>query len=355
MFHRLVLLAEGTHLVHRWNPVMFQVGPVRLWYYGLAYAIGFLTVRLWLLRRRDRLGWSRSEVLDFSILFAAAVLLVGRAFDIAVYEWGYYREHWVRLLSFWEGGMATHGVLPGAVVGTALYCWIRNKSFFQVADEFVIPGAVIMALGRLGNQINGEVYGSVTDSPWAMIFPYAVGPRHPVALYDGAKNLLLVPILLFVRRGELRSHGVILGHFLFWYGFLRLFVDYFRDYDSYWLGIGRGQYFNLLMAIAGLGVIACRRRAPGDAGQEASAGSPCPEASWAALLAKGALFDALLLFCLTIPSGWTQEVLETMRMRRAWVQPEPGIVVDIRTPLSNRPGDTAQNSTAKLPPPVMGL
>jgi prolipoprotein diacylglyceryl transferase len=213
--------------------------------------------------------------------------------------------------SLWRGGMATHGVLLGAVVGTLVFCRLRNKSFLEIADELVIPGAVLMALGRIGNHINGEVYGSLTDVAWAMEFPYAEGCRHPVALYDAAKNLLLVPLLLGIRRYNLRRNGylprgLMLGHFVLWYGLLRLFVDYFREYDSYWLGVGRGQYFNLFMAVVGLSIVLAvrgRTSSQGAAVFRSTTRSKDP-ASWGKRIA------------LSIPSGWTQEVLEDFEIRK---------------------------------------
>ncbi len=299
---------------------MAEIGPYRLYYYGLAYAIGLLSVDLWVWLKRERLGFDGRDVAEFSVLFAAGVLLGGRAFDVLLYEWFYYEDHPWQILRLWHGGMATHGVILGAVFGTLVFCRLRAKSLLEIADEVVIPGAALMALGRIGNHINGEVYGSVTDVAWAMEFPYAAGCRHPVALYDGAKNLLLVPLLLGIRRFNLgRSgylpRGLMLGHFVLWYGLLRLGVDHFRDYDSYWLGIGRGQYFNLLMAVVGLCMLrAVRRHA-----------SPKPEKapmlrnarkSYPAIWVKRAAFYALVALCLFIPSGWTQQVLEDFEARR---------------------------------------
>ena len=299
------------------DPVIAEIGGVELRWYGLAYAVGLLVVDLWVWLRRERLLFDGRDVAEFSLFFAAGVLVGGRLFDVVLYEWFYYGDHIWQIPNLWQGGMATHGVLLGAVVGTLAFCRLRGKSFLEISDELVIPGAALMALGRIGNHINGEVYGSVTDLAWGMEFPYAEGCRHPVALYDGAKNLLLVPLLLGIRRLNLGRNGyvprgLLLGHFVLWYGLLRVFVDYFREYDSYWLGIGRGQYFNLSMVVAGLCiVVAVRRRAvrpsPGPR-PNGRARAPTPWARRAALY-------ALVALCLTIPSGWTQQVLEGFEAR----------------------------------------
>ena len=310
-------VSSGTEsLVLGIDPVLLQTEWVRLWWYGLAYAIGLLTVDLWVWLRREHLGFDGRDVAGFSVLFAAGVLLGGRIFDVALYEWFYYEDHVRQIPRFWQGGMATHGVLLGAVAGTFLFCRLRGKSFLAVADEIVIPGAVLMALGRMGNHVNGEIYGSIAGVAWAMQFPYAEGCRHPVALYDGLKNLLLVPILLGVRSLGLRRNGylprgLMLGHFVLWYGLLRVFVDLFREYDSYWLGIGRGQYFNLFMAVAGLCIVlAARRRAKAEPVVRRS-----PRTRGPAFWGNRVVFYALVVLCLTIPSGWTQQVLEGFEER----------------------------------------
>ncbi len=302
------------------DPVMAEIGQLRLWYYGLAYAIGLLTVDLWVWLKRERLGFDGRDVAEFSLFFAAGVLLGGRVFDVVLYEWFYYEDHLWQIPSLWQGGMATHGVILGAVVGTLVFCRLRRKSLLEIADELVIPGAVGMALGRIGNHINGEVYGSVTHVAWAMEFPYAAGCRHPVALYDGARNLMLASLLFGLRRFYLGRNGylprgLILGHFVLWYGLLRLVVDRFRVYDSYWLDIGRGQYFNLLMAIVGLCIVAAVRNHASPASDKASVPRNT-RAKDPMLWVKRAAFYALVLFCLFIPSGWTQQVLEDFETRK---------------------------------------
>ena len=244
-------LAFGP-FVHRLNPLMADLFGLRLCYYGLAYALGFAGIYGWFSHRRKVLGWTAEEVVELSICFAAAVLIFGRAFAITFYQWGYYSRHLGQLCSWWRGGMASHGVLIGGLMGPWIFCRLRRKRLLVVMDEIVIPAAVFLAMGRVANFINGAIIGTVTDAWWGVKFPSAEGFRHPVTLYESTKNLLLVPILLLVRRRHPPGRGKLLAHFILWWGFLRLFADVFREHGREFLGIGRGQYFNVLMAAGGL-------------------------------------------------------------------------------------------------------
>jgi phosphatidylglycerol:prolipoprotein diacylglycerol transferase len=251
----------------------------------------------------------------------------GRAFEIVVYEWEYYRTHLWELPSYWKGGMASHGVLLGAIVGIFLFRLLRHKSFLRIVDEVAIPAALLLALGRIGNFINGQICGSVTDVWWGVKFPDAEGFRHPVTLYESLKNLMIIPILLLVRRKWSCGEGKVFAHFVFWYGSLRLFTDYFREYGTEHLGIGTGQYFNLSMALAGVVLylwfsrIHDARYVCGPKGNQQGHppattredGVVGREASRTGLAIRMAALGAIVLFSTTIPSGWTQGVLKQLR------------------------------------------
>jgi hypothetical protein len=131
---------------------------------------------------------------------ALCVLVMGRAVEVLYYEWPYYRAHPLHVLHYWRGGMSSHGLLLGGCLGTWLFCRLRRRPFLALADELTIPGAFLLAVGRLGNFVDGQIVGSPTDVWWAVKFPDAEGFRHPVVLYDGLKNVLLVPLLLLIRR-----------------------------------------------------------------------------------------------------------------------------------------------------------
>jgi phosphatidylglycerol:prolipoprotein diacylglycerol transferase len=317
------MLWAEPHLVHQFQPVIFEAWGVGLYYYGLAYSLGLLGVFGWLRLRGNELGWSLGHVYDFVIILAVSILIFGRAFEVVVYEWGYYKTHLSELFRYWRGGMASHGVLLGGVVGVWLFSRLRKKSFLALADEIVIPAAFFLAIGRIGNFINGEIVGTVTDVSWAVKFPDVEGFRHPVALYESLKNFLIIPILLFVRRYSYSGEGKLMSHFVIWYGFLRLFSDYFRDYGTSYLGIGTGQYFNLLMSLLGLTLLVWfsrvrhAPRVPGALGSYASAGQAQAAGDETAhamnLTLKRLLLVSLLILYLLIPSSWTQGVLKQYR------------------------------------------
>lgn len=313
--------------IHNIDPVLAEIGTVRLYYYGLMYALGFLGIHFWLLARRKALGWRISEVYDFSIGFILGVLVIGRALSVLIYQWSYYRERPEELLSYWRGGMASHGVLFGALLAGMVFCVWRKKDFWRVADEVAIPAAFFLGCGRLGNFINGEIYGYETNVWWAVKFPEVDGFRHPVTLYEGLKNFAIIAVLLLARRRTTPGRGVLFAHLVLWYGLLRFVTDLFREYEVHFLGLGRGQWFNLLMAAAGAGLLVWRLRiepqskadlCAADRGNASAQAPPVESATSASpwlLWVRRALLVGLVGFALVIRSGWTVGVEKELHDR----------------------------------------
>jgi len=292
------LLAAFTHAI---DPVLGRVGPFYLWWYGFSYTAGFLGLFWWLRRARARLEMSPAEVYDLTLRVAAGVLLGGRLVEVFFYEWAYYGRHPWHIPAVWLGGMSTHGILLGGVIGLAAHCRRTKRRFLDLADALALPCAYIMGVGRIGNFIDGQIVGSLTTMPWGVVFPDLEGARHPVVLYDGLKNLLLIPPLLLLRRTR-PPRGVVLGAFLFGYGFFRVFIDFFREYRSDLLGFPPGQEFNLLMTALGV-VMVVRGYRSGDR----AVVSACPVMR-GGLGVRRVAFALLLALPLVIPSDWTQDV-----------------------------------------------
>lgn len=289
---------------HSIDPILADFGAVHIWWYGLGFALGFAQIHRYLARHRASLLLSRRDVWTLTLYFAIGVLAGGRLVQVAFDDWPFYRAHPALIPAFWLGGMATHGLLLGAAAGVWTFARRSGTSMLALADALVIPGAVLMGMGRIGNFIDGQIVGSVTDAWWAVKFPDADGFRHPVVLYDGAKNLLLAAFLIRVRRTT-STPGAVASRFVFWYAFPRIIIDLFRDYPTHRLALGTGQTLNIAMAIAGLVLLAISR-------YRRRRGRPAPIAlrirddaphRW-----QRVAFACVLLFCLTIPSNWTQDI-----------------------------------------------
>lgn len=297
--------------IHSIDPIIASIFGVHLWRYGLSYTLGFANAHLYVRRHRRKLGLPLKRVYGLSILLATGVIVGGRSVEILFYEWAFYSQHLELIPAYWLGGMASHGLMLGGMLGVWIFCLIYKKPFLLITDALAAPAAFVLGAGRIGNFIDGQIVGSVTDVWWAVKFPDAEGFRHPVVLYDGIKNLLIIPVLVYLRRFEL-PNGVVTGIFVFLYSFLRIFVDIYREYPTSLMGLATGQFLNLTFSLIGITLIVYpywRRR---ESSRESTAVEFRPEDDRisAGVVARFALLAAIALFSLVIPSDATQDVPE---------------------------------------------
>lgn len=325
--------------IHNIDPVLIDVGIVHLWWYGLGFALGFLQVHLFLRCHHADMNLTSTEVLSLTLYIVIGGLVGGRFIEVAFDEWSFYSQNPKFIPAYWLGGMATHGVMLGVATGTLIFTRLNRKRFLILADALVIPGALLMGLGRVGNFIDGQIVGSITDVWWAVRFPDADGFRHPVVLYDGVKNLLLVPFLLHVKRTN-ATPGAIAARFVFWYAFPRIFIDLFRDYPTHRFDLGTGQMLNILMAVIGVILLVRSRMRRLGYLKVALPQVFCQHAplSQTALAFQRILFVGLLALCLTIPSNWTQDIPSRYGKRHpglqhSWLYPK----IDTTPPTSLEP------------------
>jgi phosphatidylglycerol:prolipoprotein diacylglycerol transferase len=212
-------------------------------------------------RRALSQPWHNMRATDIDDLLFYGVLGViagGRLGQVLFYEPGYYLQHPLEVLAVWKGGMSFHGGFLGVLVAMALWGRKAGKSFFQVTD-FIAPLVPLgLMTGRIGNFINGELWGRVApaDLPWAMVFPYVDAlPRHPSPLYQAAGEGLLLFIILWLFSSRQRALGAVSGMFLVGYGSLRFLAEFFREPDHGIFGVSyvvsMGQWLSLPMIIFG--------------------------------------------------------------------------------------------------------
>ena len=250
------------------NPVIVRIGPVAIRWYGVMYLLGFLAA-YFVIRRLSRKrgvpleGEALSDLLFYDVL---GVILGGRIGYVLFYNLPYYLHHPLRIFAVWEGGMSFHGGLLGVIVATVLFCRSRNLGMLAVGDLLVTAAPIGLGLGRVGNFINGELWGRVTHVPWAMVFPGAGPlPRHPSQLYEAVlEGPVLFAILWYLHRRK-ASVGVPFFAFFLGYGIFRFTVEFFRQPDPQlgflWWGATMGQLLSLPMIIFGLfGLGWCWRR-----------------------------------------------------------------------------------------------
>ena len=253
-------------LVHpQFDPIAVQIGPVAIHWYGLTYLVAF-GLFLWLASLRTaqppfaRVGWTRRDVEDLLFYGVLGVVIGGRLGYVIFYKPGYYAANPLEVFAVWKGGMAFHGGLLGVLGAMWLFSRSRGRHFLEVTDLIAPCVPTGLASGRMGNFINGELWGREADPslPWAMVFPQSGVniPRHPSQLYQFMLEGLLLFVLLWLYSRKPRNLGVVSGAFLIGYGTFRFVVEYFREPDSF-LGLlafnmSMGQWLCVPMVATGI-------------------------------------------------------------------------------------------------------
>ncbi|OIR11764.1 prolipoprotein diacylglyceryl transferase [mine drainage metagenome] len=259
-------------LVHpQFDPVAIHLGPFGIHWYGLMYLLGFVCF-IWLGRKRlrtlDRPGWDEKFLDDMLFYGVLGVVLGGRLGEVLFYNPGYYFSHPLKIFAVWEGGMSFHGGFLGVLAAMVLFARNRNIRWLALMDfiaPLVPPG---LAFGRLGNFINGELWGRPTDVPWGMWFPNADKEplsRHPSQLYEFALEGVALFALLWWFSRKPRPTGAVSGLFLIGYGGFRSICEFTRNPDDgifglMTFGISMGQWLSLPMVIAGIAMMVWAHR-----------------------------------------------------------------------------------------------
>lgn len=248
-------------LVHpHFDPVAIHIGSFGIHWYGLMYLTAFMAFLLlarWRIRTRPDCGWTEKQVDDVLFYGALGVVLGGRLGYVLFYQPAYFLAHPGEILAVWQGGMSFHGGFLGVLVAMWLFARKENKQWLPMMDfiaPLVPPG---LAAGRLGNFINGELWGRPTDLPWGMVFPQVDNlPRHPSQLYEFGLEGIILFLLLWFYSSKPRPSGTVSGLFLIGYGSFRFLVEFTRQPDDF-LGLlafsmSMGQWLSLPMVLVGI-------------------------------------------------------------------------------------------------------
>ncbi|MDX8379655.1 MAG: prolipoprotein diacylglyceryl transferase [Gallionella sp.] len=254
------------------NPIALQLGPIAVHWYGLMYMAGFMTF-LWLGRRRIVMlnhPQINNKLLDDLLFYGVlGVILGGRMGEVLFYNPDYYFSHPLKIFAVWEGGMSFHGGFLGVLVAMGYFAHQQKIRWLELMDfiaPLVPPG---LAFGRLGNFINGELWGRPTNLPWGMVFPRVDNvPRHPSQLYEFALEGVLLFAIMWIYARKPRPVGAVSGLFLIGYGSLRFIAEFARNPDDgifglMTFGVSMGQWLSLPMVIIGILMMvwSIRRRA----------------------------------------------------------------------------------------------
>jgi phosphatidylglycerol---prolipoprotein diacylglyceryl transferase len=245
------------------SPVFLELGPLQFRWYGLMYLIGLAGAYFLILHRVESRGLSmtKDQVYNMIVWAAFGVFLGGRLGYTLFYNFSYYVQHPASILAVWEGGMSFHGGLLGVVVALFWFSQRQGVPAYQVADLAAAATPIGLGFGRLGNFINGELYGRATDVDWCMVFPTG-GPacRHPSQLYEAGLEGAFLFILLWLITKTNPPPGTVFWSFISGYGLCRLMIEFVREPDAH-LGFilgsfSMGQLLSFPMVVVGIFMLA---------------------------------------------------------------------------------------------------
>ncbi|MFM2483193.1 prolipoprotein diacylglyceryl transferase [Celerinatantimonas sp. YJH-8] len=241
------------------DPIAFHIGPLSVHWYGLMYLVGFMGALFIANRYADRSDndWTRPQVSDLLFYSFLGVILGGRIGYVLFYQLDLFVHNPLYIFKVWQGGMSFHGGLIGMILAMLYFARKTHRHFFIVAD-FVAPLVPFgLAAGRIGNFINGELWGRVTTMPWGIVYPDAGPlPRHPSELYEFFLEGIVLLVILACYRKRRPPMGAVSAAFLLGYGCFRFFVEFFRQPDPQlgflFFGTTMGQLLSLPMIVIGL-------------------------------------------------------------------------------------------------------
>jgi phosphatidylglycerol:prolipoprotein diacylglycerol transferase len=248
------------------DPEIIRIGPLSIRWYGMMYLLAFASSYLLVKYqvRKKGLHFPKETIESLYSYLILGLLIGARLGYVVFYNLSHYLHHPLEIVAVWQGGMSFHGGLIGSILAGILFCRKYKVDFWLHADLVIVTAPVGLALGRLGNFINGELYGRVTDVPWGIVFPTGGPlPRHPSQLYEVSLEGILLFAILWVAKDRELKPGSLTALFLILYGTFRFAAEFFREPDAH-LGLvvgplSMGQVLSAAMLLLGVLLLMKRR------------------------------------------------------------------------------------------------
>ncbi|HHF42943.1 MAG TPA: prolipoprotein diacylglyceryl transferase [Candidatus Aminicenantes bacterium] len=239
--------------IHNINPVLITIGPLEIRYYGLMYALAIVISYFFLekFRKQGDLPLQKNEVSDFIFWIFLGTIIGARLGIVFFYHPLFYLQNPLEIFMIWHGGMSFHGGLIGAIIIASIYCKQKKLDLLKIADLMVIPFALALFFGRIGNFLNNELWGKPTSLPWGVKFQGAEEFRHPSQIYEALKNLFIFGVLYSLKRKNL-PRGSLFFSFLLLYGILRFLVEFVREPSWVFYSLSTGQILSIPLVIIGI-------------------------------------------------------------------------------------------------------
>ena len=229
------------------NPVLFKIGVFEIRYYGIIYVLGFLIAFLYLNNKKEKLGLNKDDIYDLIFYLIIGIIIGSRLFEVLFWNPNYYFNNLLDIFKIWEGGLSFHGGLVGALISSYLFSKKKNIKILKLADALIIPTTIALASGRIGNLLNSEIYGTITNVSWCFNFANVEGCRHPYQIYSSLGHILTFLILLKLSKKNYKE-GYLFFTGMFLFGLTRFVLDFLRE-DPTWVGLTLGHYFSLVLMI----------------------------------------------------------------------------------------------------------
>ncbi len=242
------------------SPVLLNLGPFEIRYYGLFYILGFI-LSYFILKHLSKKGLIKltdKKIEDLLVYAGVSGIICARIFYVLVYNLSYYVKNPFEIIAVWHGGLSIHGGIIGGLFGIYLFGRKYKCDFLHLLDASIIPFALAAGIGRFGNFFNAELYGPITSVPWCVNFPNVIGCRHPWPIYDAISNFIVFGLLWALKDKKLKK-GTIFSSFLIFYSISRFLTEFVRVPDpqlGYLIfGLTMGQILNVIMFTIGIFLI----------------------------------------------------------------------------------------------------